>query len=776
MTETWNLLLVDDNPLDMANAKSALLRGTTRRILFHEAHSATEGLRLANELGRRIDCVVLDFDLPDYDAPHVLENLPRDQGIPLSPTVVVTGSTNANNRAALRAGAQDYLGKDWLTPESIVRSIENAIERFKMTTELALSKRLLERSAEFNRAIVEGSPDCVMLLDRDGVVRGINPAGRKLFEIEDEKAMVGRSWLDLWSGADHEAAHRALDDAARSARGRFQGFRRTVHGAPKWFDVIVSAIPDVQGNGLRYLKVSRDITAAKLIENKVREREEELSLLTALLPNLVAILDAEGGCVFCNAGWVDYLGRSIVEEKAGGDTVEAGGAPEAELAELRRHWRERARHGAAFEFECRLRGKAGAERWFLCRGVPAHGEDGRITKWYSTCTDIHDLKQAREDAEELQLRQRLALEAGGTGTFFFDRGQGSLSVSSALRKVLGLAAGSAPIPLDHAMSLVDRDDLPAIAAAIEQAKASGGEFEYEFRLKKVPEGQRWLAGQGRVFFDESGKVVSALGFALDVTRRKELERSLAAARAKIEEHAATLEKVVAERTASLSETVAELESVSYSISHDMRQPLRSMQQYSQILLEDHAPSMDSEAKTYLERIARGASRLDRLIQDVLTLSRVSRLQLDCREMDLDRLVQDIIQQYPALEQAKDRIQIRAPLGRAIGADAILTQMLSNLLGNAVRFAAPERDLRIELWTEKRGPMLRLVIRDNGIGIAADHLERIWKIFERVDNSREGTGIGLSIVRRGAERLKGSAGVDSSPGAGSTFWIELPDAS
>ena len=263
-------------------------------------------------------------------------------------------------------------------------------------------------------------------------------------------------------------------------------------------------------------------------------------------------------------------------------------------------------------------------------------------------------------------------------------------------------------------------------------------------------------------------------------RAKSLETSqqdLLAAKEKISQHAEELENTVAERTLKLRETIAQLEEFSYTISHDMRGPLRAMQQYSQILLEECRPQLDEAATEYLDRISRAANRLDRLIQDVLTYSRVARTAIRLTPVDLNKLFREILQQYPTLQPPNADVKVAELLPRVIGHEASLTQCISNLLGNAVKFVPAGTQPRVNIYPGEQNGAARIWFEDNGIGIAPENHQRIFNIFERVhrDTEYEGTGIGLSIVKKTLERMGGEVGVESQLGRGSRFWIRLPIA-
>jgi len=239
-----------------------------------------------------------------------------------------------------------------------------------------------------------------------------------------------------------------------------------------------------------------------------------------------------------------------------------------------------------------------------------------------------------------------------------------------------------------------------------------------------------------------------------------------------------LERMVNERTASLREAIAQMEEFSYSISHDLRAPVRAMQCYAEVLMEDYGTELDEHAKKYLDRIIQSGVRMDRLIQDILTYSRLSRREIKLQPIGLDKLTRDIVNQYVDMKPASGvEISVAGALMPVVGHEASLSQAISNLLNNAVKFIAPGTKPRIRVWTERRNGEVRLWVEDNGIGIKPEYQHRLFNVFERVhpEKNYEGTGIGLAIVRKAAERMGGKAGVESNGVDGSKFWIQLPAA-
>jgi signal transduction histidine kinase len=242
----------------------------------------------------------------------------------------------------------------------------------------------------------------------------------------------------------------------------------------------------------------------------------------------------------------------------------------------------------------------------------------------------------------------------------------------------------------------------------------------------------------------------------------------------VSRHAEELEKQVAERTRVLNDTVKSLEGVCYTIAHDLRAPLRTLQGFSQILLEDYASSFDEEGRRYAERIVTAASRMDTLIRDLLDYARLTHQELPMTPLNLAAEVQQVMTQLMPEIEARHAEIIVKPLPQIVGNGTLLIQVITNLLSNALKFVAADTVPRVEIWSEQRDGMVRMFVKDNGIGIDPSQHGRIFGLFQRLHrpDAYPGTGLGLAIVRKGMERMGGAVGVESAPGRGSCFYVDL----
>jgi len=236
-----------------------------------------------------------------------------------------------------------------------------------------------------------------------------------------------------------------------------------------------------------------------------------------------------------------------------------------------------------------------------------------------------------------------------------------------------------------------------------------------------------------------------------------------------------LERRVAERTFEFQDTIKELNAFTYSISHDLRAPLRHIHSFAEML---SSSKDEAERAKYIKRILAATEGMDILLANLLSYSRLTLEEVECVPVPLAPVLERIkTAMGEDLLERKATLTVETPLPSVLAQEVLLTQALSNLISNAVKFTAPGVEPRVRVRAELRGNLVRLWVEDNGIGIAPEHRERIFGVFQRLNKLEDyaGTGIGLAIVHRALERMKGLAGVESEPGRGSRFWIELQKA-
>jgi PAS domain S-box-containing protein len=412
-----------------------------------------------------------------------------------------------------------------------------------------------------------------------------------------------------------------------------------------------------------------------------------------------------------------------------------------------------------YEIEFRTIRPDGELRWLFTRAEVFKDATGAPVRMVGITQDVTERKRAevslrqseaafRELAESMPQLVWVA-DSGGKVTYYNSR------ISEYAETWEGLTEGLLMEPFCHTA------DQAATRKAWIKARESGSEFQVEHRMKLADGTFRWHLSRAYPVKSAAGEVQKWYGTATEIDAQKRAQE--------------VLEAAVAERTARLTETIGELEAFSYSIAHDMRAPLRAMRGFSGILCNEHASRLDKEAQDYLQRISRSAERLDLLIHDVLDYSKIVRGTFPAESVDTGKLMRDIIETYPNLQQDRAEVLLIDPLPMVLANTAALTQVFSNLLGNAVKFVAPGVKPRVLVRGEAAGELVRIWFEDNGIGMEPGSKEKIFRMFQRLNpaNLYEGTGIGLAIVRKALERMGGRVGFESVPGQGSRFWVDLP---
>lgn len=237
-----------------------------------------------------------------------------------------------------------------------------------------------------------------------------------------------------------------------------------------------------------------------------------------------------------------------------------------------------------------------------------------------------------------------------------------------------------------------------------------------------------------------------------------------------------VEAEVRARTAELRAANQHMETFCYSMSHDLKAPLRGIHSFADLLIEDHEQQLNEHGQNYVLRIRESANKMNLLVSDLLEYSRVTRTNMAIGPVNLSNSAEEAVRLLSAgIQERMATVNVEPHLGMVLGNKAVLVQVMLNLLSNAINYAKLGTPLRVEVTSESRGRTIRVSVRDNGIGIAQEYHQKIFDIFERIPNGSKhmGTGIGLAIVAKSIERLGGYLGVESTPGTGSNFWFELP---
>ena len=661
-----------------------------------------------------------------------------------------------NGRSAIKA----------IRHPSGVRARKHALAPLTRVREHPEPKEALEHAHDYAQAIVEAVPP-LLVLDPDLRVVTANGSFCKAFKISSRQALNRRVY-ELGNGQWNIPKLRTLLEEVLPRKSFFKDFEVTHK-----FDGLGCRTMLLSGSQVdhlqRILLFIEDITERREAQAAIRVSEIRYRRLFEAARDGILILDPSTRKITDANPFMSELLGYPHKELLGKELWEIGLLKDEKAS--RSAFREvQKRHFIRYE-NLPLQNKAGQlnEVEFISN---LYDEDERKVI-QCNIRDITERKRAEESLRESEERFHAIFTQATAGIAQTDLSGRFTLVNKSYCDLTGRKAKEL---LGLKMQdITHPDDVANNVALLRKLTEEGRDFVIEKRYLR-PNGEIvWVRNSVSCVNHKRGKKKYFLAVTQDITKRHRAEEALLSAKDEIARHAIELERLVKERTGELQKTIRELESFSYSVSHDMRAPLRAMQGYASFLVDEYSSKLDEHGINYLQQIMRSALRLDRLIQDVLSYTRILHMQLPREQVNLDRLVRDIIETFPNGQPIKADIQIIGTLPQVIGNQALLGQCVSNLLSNGAKFVSPGTTPRIEISAEPiDNASVRVWFKDNGIGIAPENRERIFRLFERIHPvaEYEGTGIGLTIVRKAIERMGAQVGFESELGKGTNFWIQL----
>ncbi len=590
---------------------------------------------------------------------------------------------------------------------------------------------------------------------------------KAMFGMAPESEMNDERFLNALHPEDRMATDLAIHEALEK-RTDFDMEYRVVwpDGTIHWIAAQGHGYYDEAGLAIHMAGITFDITARKQAEEALRKSE-------ALYRQAIEVANAVPyhQTYHVNGKAVDYdfigegihqiigygseefnetLWDSLIEESVLLDDLEGYSWLEAI---------ERVRSGLSPVWKCnhRIRARDGSIHWVFEAAVELRDEHGVSHGSIGTFQDITERKQAEEALRENEERYRTVVSNTPVVTFVTDeKGIFTLSEGKGLLK-LGLQPGQVV-----GLSVFDvYRDYPSIVGAMKNALAGHSQRDE-------------VEVQGIVFdvfyspiFDQQGKVTKVIGVSNDVTERKRAEEE-------IRQLNLLLEQRVVERTVQLETANRELEAFSYSVSHDLRAPLRGIDGWSQALLEDYHDQLDEQGRQYIDRVRSETQRMGHLIDDMLKLSRLTRAEMVKEQVDLSALAHSVAERLKRSEpQRQADFVIQAGI-TAEGDSHLLEAALVNLLENAFKFTAKCADARIEFGeTELEGQRV-FFVRDNGVGFDMAYSQKLFGAFQRMHKASEfpGTGVGLATVQRVIHRHGGRVWAEAEVDRGAVFYFTL----
>lgn len=628
----------------------------------------------------------------------------------------------------------------------------------------------LRESELFHRQALESIPGMVFTTRPDGYCDFQSQQWTDYTGIPFEQ-QLGNGWNNLLHPDDRSRAMECWKAAVEGRAPYELEYRVRRHdGQYEWFRVIGRPIRNERGEIVRWFGVAANVNDLKRTEDALRASEARFRAVFESSSDCILVWDRDYNYLYANQAAIDHVGAT--RDKVIGKSIRDGLGHVPHFMQL---WMARVDQAFATGKSFRVEDTVTVGDRVIhseSQLSPIRDASGQIFAVGVVYRDVTERREAAEALRQSEEKLRQAADLVGLCPYTWKPQTGELEWDPRIRPMWGLPPDA---PIDYAIwrSGIAPEDLAYVEDRVARSldPANDGLYEAEYRVNGADGVQRWISTRGRTVFAD-GKPIFHTGVAVEITARKHAEEALRKAKDELARANTNLEHLVAERTASLKELVGELEHFSYTITHDMRAPLRAMQGFTEIAQEALDSGDPGEAGEFLRRIKMSAGRMDGLITDALHYSRVVRNQLPLGPVDPGHLLRGMLDTYPDFQAANAKIIIEPGIPLVMGNDAGLTQCFSNLLGNAVKFAAPGRKAEVRVRAEAKDGWVRLWVEDNGIGISENLLPRVFDMFARGSNPAAGTGIGLALVRKVVDRMGGKVGVESRQGSGSRFWIEL----
>jgi len=486
-------------------------------------------------------------------------------------------------------------------------------------------------------------------------------------------------------------------------------------------------------------------------EAGLREHLDRYRSLVLAIAQVIWTHDSKGSMLGEQLSWSTYTGQTFSDYRGRGwlDAVH----PEDRVATVA-VWARAVFALVPYELEHRLRRHDGEYRYFSVRAVPVIGDDGTVREWAGIHTDITERKRTEQTLRdgERQFREladsmpQIVWAAGPDGHFDYYN-----------RRWYDFTGRPEGITGDESWTdVIHPDDQKECLARWYSATHTGDAYEIEYRLRQKTGTYHWFLRRALPVRDPAGNITRWLGTCTNIDSVKQTEEGLR--RANVETDAAN----------------HELEAFSYSVAHDLRAPLRSIDGFSQAILEDNGDQLDAQGKSYLVRVRAAAQRMARLIDDLLSLSRVSRAEIHRGSVDLTKVARESGARLREADPGRD-VEFAVEEGLRVEGDAdLMAAVMENLLGNAWKFTGRQAKAHIDVGLTSKDGQAVYFVRDDGAGFDMAYADKLFGAFQRLHSTAEfpGTGIGLATVQRIVRRHGGRIWAEAELARGATFSFTL----
>jgi PAS domain S-box-containing protein len=627
--------------------------------------------------------------------------------------------------------------------------------------------RVVKQQEEKFRALLESAPDAMVVVNQVGEIVLVNLQAEKRFGYRRGE-LIGKNVKNIISEGFAERliadALRSVEDAlAQEIGSGIELIGRRKDGSDFPIEIMLSPLKSAEG--ILVTAAIRDITERKDAEEHLVQMESRYRGLLEAAPDAMVVVNQGGEIVLLNLQAEKQFGYR--RDELVGKNVKSiipEGFAERLIADALRSTEDVLAQQIGTGIELTGRRKDGSDFPIEIMLSPLKSAEGILVT--TAIRDITERKRAEEALRESGERARIVAESVTDVIYEWDL-KDKVEWYGDVDSLMGYPAGGFPRTIDGWVAALHPEDKERVWLAIESQLKGVAPYNVDYRIAEKDGGWRWWSARGTVLRDEQGQPRRWVGAVTDITERKRAEEEIQ----KLNEQ---LEERVAERTGQLEASKKEMEAFTYSVSHDLRAPLRHVDGFSKLLIEEHLAELSPDAQEYVATIRDSVLQMGMLIDDLLNLARLGRKQLSTQVTGLNSLAEEVMAD---LKRANpDRlIEWKVETLPFVECDpALMKQVFANLLSNAVKFTRPRQPAVIELGVTSHDGARAVFVRDNGVGFSMKYANKLFGVFQRLHRAEdfEGTGVGLATVQRIIHKHGGRVWAEAELDKGATFYFTL----
>jgi len=515
------------------------------------------------------------------------------------------------------------------------------------------------------------------------------------------------------------------------------------------------------------LVLSNDVTEKVKAEEELSHEKNLLRTLIDNLPDYIYVRDTQSLHLVNNKANIQLMGASNEEETIGKSVIDFFG-PQIAKPFIEDDQRIIKTGVAIINREETIVSASGEIKYLLTTKVPIKDKDDKVTGLVGISRDITKQKEVELDLRNSKYFLEKAQKVGQIGHWISDKQTGKLTWSEEVFRIFGIDHSDFDGRIETFLNRIHPDDVEKVKSATAIAVENNQAYSIDHRIILTNGIIKWVHEQGETIYDENGKATMLIGIVQDITERKKIENEILNLNNELEEKVIT-------RTEQLMVANAELEAFSYSVSHDLRAPLRAVSGYSRILKENYESKLDAEGIRLLDRVIGSSKMMGQLIDDLLTFSGMGKKEVTNHSIDMKFLAESCIEELLQNNSVnKWRIHVHS-LPSCEGDSGMIKQVWMNLISNALKYSAKTEKPEIEIGFKDDQFMHIYFVRDNGVGFEMEYAHKLFGVFQRLHSHEEfeGTGVGLALVKRIINKHNGDIWAEATPGKGATFYFSLP---